>query len=1060
MQKNVFQICLSLVLVLNCCSALFGQSNPPLFSVKKAKNKSICFKNSNEELILSNSNSPLIFMGGGVGIGDFDNDGFQDIFFTHSEGNDALYRNKGKFIFENVTQSAHIQTNYSWHTGVSIIDINADGYLDIYVSSNWIIDNGEINQNPNLLYINNHDFTFTESAAEYGIADTGPSIQSVFFDVDLDGDLDLYVVNNPTSISDFKDMTVPASSDFSDHFYINEDGKFSNQNNSFGIGGYSAGLGVWVDDVNGDNYPDIYVSNDFNKRDFLFINNNGKDFTESIKDKTNHISQFGMGTDFGDFNNDGYQDIFSLDMSLEDRFAAKINMPSMDPKTFNNLVAKGEHYQYMHNTLQLNNQNGSYSEISSLTHTAKSDWSWSTLIADFDLDGNQDIAITNGPFRDINNRDLIQKVNDSLETNWNQSVLIEMAKPISAKNKFYQNHGRLDFSDKSQEWGFTESDNSNGMAYADVDNDGDLDLVINRLNARALIYENNSYKKEYISFEIKGEHQNTFGLGTQVSIYQGENIQSKVLSPVRGFISSVDYRINFGGVSKSNIDSILIEKPTGETFKLTVFELNSNNIIELSQYQGKENKVQSKKTLFTEKSTEFYHRENKFDDYEREILLPYGYSNLGPGLKAVSASEFIVTGAIGQESALYQINNGQVILQQNLGIKNAEIVNVIALENNQTLLISGGNEAEENDPVYRDILINKDGKQTFFDSLNTSSSKVAVTGDFDNDGDNDLFIGGRVSPGQFPKAPRSYLYLNDNGVYTDATQEICPELAQIGMITAAEFNDYNGDGKIDLLLLGEYMAPTLFINNNNKLEVSNTIAEYQGVWMSAKSIDLDNDGDLDFIAGNLGMNTKFKASVDQPFNIYGHDFDKNGTMDIVLSTFYDSIEYPVRGKECSTQQMPFVSEKFPTYDLFASASTKDIYAENLDEAIHLSAHTFETSAFINDGNGNFNRLVLPVETQFSSVNTIEFIDYDKDGFQDILLFGNWHNVEIETTRFDASYGMLLHNNGDLTFTPIAPKESGIHINGVVNSSTQTHKDGKTTILLGINNGAMKILELN
>lgn len=1046
------------------CVSQKSEYEKQLFSTLSSQKTKVDFINSIDKFEINNSNSALVFIGGGVGIADFDNDGLQDIFFSSTEGNDKLYRNKGKLRFEDVTEKAFDSISNTWHTGISIVDVNNDGFLDIYISVNWKIENEEIVTGHNLLYINNQDLTFTESAEEYGLADAGPSIQSAFFDVDQDGDLDVYVMNNPTTVSNFKDMKVPPVVSMNDHFYINENGKYLDKSKEFGIGGYSAGLGIWVDDVNADGYPDIYVANDFNVRDYLFINQEGKSFKEKIKEKTHHISQFGMGTDFGDINNDGYQDIFTLDMSLEDRYQSKTNMRSMDSKTFKQIVARGHHYQYMHNTLQLNNQHGQYSEVSFLTKTSKSDWSWSALFSDFDLDGYSDIAITNGPYKDINNRDLIIKIQDSLGPNWDQDVVFKLADKISAKNKFFQNTGHLKFKDVSDKWGFEIPDNSNGMAYADLDNDGDLDLVINRLNAEALIMENNSTKKDFIAFDIKGLDKNLFAYGASVKIRQGEHILTRKVSPVRGMMSSVDRRLHFGLLPNQEIDQIIITFPNGKETPLSDYKKNTINKVDLKNLKITPFRNIQIFPLFNEvETTGIQHKENDFDDYEREILLPYGYSNLGPGLASLSKDEkVILTGAKGQKSKIIAFNSNGLDLEsiREINDLDQEIVNAIELDNNFILLISGGNEGSENDSIYRDLILDDKGNLSFFDKNNTASSKVAITADFDSDGDKDLFIGGRITPGQFPKQPASYIYRNTNGEYIDVTDEVCPELRNLGMITSAHFEDYNLDGKIDLLVMGEYMPLTLFINDGSKLVKQNTDLKTEGIWMTSTSVDIDNDGDLDIIAGNLGLNNKFKASYEKPFNIYGNDFDKNGTMDIVLSAFYDSIEYPIRGKECSTQQMPFISEKFETYDGFAKATLSDIYEDDLEKSIHLTARTFESSVFVNDGHGNFSMQPLPVEAQLSVVTTIQYLDVNKDGLEDILLFGNWYNVEIETTRFDASYGQLLINNGDLTFSPIAPKNSGIHIDGNVQNSTKIELDGITYVLLGLNDDKMKILKLN
>lgn len=1063
---------------------LMLESKLPLFTLLEATKTKVLFSNNIIENDQFNAfKYEYFYNGAGVSIGDINNDGLPDIYFTGNMVEDKLYLNKGNLEFEDISETALGKQSKGWHTGTTFADVNADGYLDIYVCRGG--DKKIFKDQSNLLYINNGDLTFTEQAEKFGLNDTLNSTQAAFFDYDLDGDLDVYVMNVPNELFQYSKKEYlemfKANKNKSDHFYKNENGKYVEISKSLGINNHAFGLGLCVTDIDNNGYPDVYVANDYEERDYLFMNTNGI-FKEELKLRTRHISNFGMGIDIADYNNDDHPDIIELDMAYPSHIRSKRNMASMSIDKFWSMVASGNYYQYMSNTLQLNNGNGTFSEIAQLAKIAKTDWSWAALFADFDNDGLKDLVVTNGQQRDLKDRDFMEELQNKIDEKGKLSIdEVYAFVPSSLQNNFiFKNNGDLTFQDNTKEWAFDKKINSNGIAYADLDNDGDLDLVVNNLNQNASIYKNNLNGQEnYIAFQLNGNYKNTFAYGAKVKVYTDNETQIQELSPTRGYLSSVDTKLLFGLKKSSTIKKIDIIWPGNKTTTLSNLEINQTHKISYNESSFNEINKEKIKPLFQDISQthplKYYHKENKFNDWDREILLPYALSNQGPCFKVSDLNndqldDLFIGGSSGNISQImFQLPDGSFVpaknnpfsedvLSEDIGALFFDVDN----DGDKDLYVcSGGNDFEKNSNALQDRLYLNDGKRNFTKSEKAlpkmiSSTKIVTSGDIDNDGDLDLFVGGRLTPGEYPKASRSYILRNDNGIFTDVTSEFSEALLFPGMITGAEFKDVNNDRKLDLIVVGEWMGFTQFINTGNAFIKNETDISTEGIWFSLASGDIDNDGDIDFVAGNLGTNSKFKASVEKPFNIYGNDFDENGSYDLVLSSYEGDKNYPVRGKECSSQQIPSLSEKFPTYKSFAESDMNQLYGGKLDEALHLTTRHLKSSVFINDGKGNFKMVDLPNEAQFSPLMGIILEDINGDENLDIIAAGNLYEAEVETVRYDAGRGVCLLGNGKGDFEALTPEVSGFFAWNNVKSLSKIILANKKGYLLGVNNNAPQI----
>lgn len=1045
---------------------------------------------------------PYIYMGGGVSIGDINNDGLQDIYFTGNMVPDKLYLNKGNMWFEDISEKAGVGADKRWITGTTMADVNNDGYLDIYVSVA-----GKYGPKNNLLYINNKDLTFTESAKNYGIAGNTNSIQAAFFDYDLDGDLDLYVANYPiakftTPNHVYKQLIENPVLETSDRLYRNDGGTtFIDVTETSGVLNYGLSVGLAISDIDEDGFPDIYVSNDFATPDYLYINSGDGTFRESVKEITKHTAWYGMGVDMADINNDALPDFIQLDMTPENNRRSKANMASMNPKKFWDNVNMGFHYQYMQNCLQLNNGrvNGTmqpFSDISRLAGMATTDWSWGVLMADFDNDGWKDVVVTNGVRREINNKDYFKTLKTYTPMAFRNNMLELTEKMPSEKvpNYAFKNNGDLTFTDVSKGWNLGFKGFSNGLTYGDLDNDGDLDLVVSNLDSISSIYENQATKvsgNNYLRFKLNGPEKNKFALGAKVLLeYDGQK-QVQDLMLTRGYQSSVEPFLNFGLGKQTKVDKATIIWPDGkqeikqEIEANTIVEVHYKDAIKKSvEYDGLNN--YRFVSVTSKLGVNYKHEENTFDDFENEPLLPHRTSQFGPALATADINnngreDFFVGGAHGQSGRIFtqQLDGTFQEIKVTDIQKDALYEDLGALffdadnDGDQDLyVVSGGNEFDENSPLLQDRLYINDGKGHFkkdtsaLPEMLTSGSKAVAT-DFDKDGDLDVFVGGRLVPGKYPLPARSYLLRNDSNEgeiqFTDVTQKLATDLYKPGLVTDMKWLDIDNDGWQDLIVVGEWMPVSIFKNDEGKL-ISKTsdygLENTVGWWYSIDAGDFDNDGDLDIVAGNLGMNYKYQASEKQTFDVYASDFDKNGHLDIVLGYYSDGIQYPVRGRECSSQQIPGITRKFKNYDAFSKATIEDVYTKDkLEGALHYQAKTFATTYFENVGE-LFNAKPLPMEAQLSAVNGIISEDFNNDGNLDLVIAGNLFTSEVETPRNDAGQGLYLIGDGKGNFTVQAPYQSGLSLGGDVKGLALLNGGKHKLIIAANNNEYIKAIRCN
>ena len=1099
-----------LVVVLIITFFSFGcESELKQFTKLNPKDTSIDFVN---KLYETNSRNyftyPYMYLGGGVAVGDFNNDGLEDLFFSGNMVPNKLYLNQGDFQFKDISESAGIQGDNRWYSGVSLIDINKDGFLDIYIAVG-----GENEPNNNVLYINNQNNTFSEKAEAYGIDDDGYSMHSTFFDYDKDGDLDLYVANYPPTsftapVDYYKYMIDNHEDRDSDHLYRNDGELFVDVTKESGISNFGLSLGVVASDFNNDGNPDLYISNDFNAPDFMYINNGDGTFTNEILNSLQQTSFFGMGVDAADFNNDGWVDIFQLDMNAADNFRSKANMSSMNPEVFYQSVALGLHHQYMQNSLQLNQGNlndssPAFSNIARWSGVSSTDWSWGGLFADFDNDGWKDLYVTNGIRRDVNNKDFYNEhraffnkmENDPNYKNREEEVkllsFLEKMPSEKLSNYLFQNQQENGFKNKNIEWGLDEKTFSNGVVYSDLDNDGDLDLVVNNLEDFASIYRNNTSNSNYIGFTLEGKDQQ-IPIGTRIHLKASGKYQMQELNLSRGYLSSVSPRVHFGLGAAPEIEEVIVEWPDGNRTKLEDLTVNSYNAV---AYKEDSSNTLNEKNEFSEvkrfetvvQKDAFVHRENPYDDFKDEVLLPHKNSTLGPALAVGdlnndSREDYIVGGAIAQAAEIYiQKVNGSFQkvnvpifekdkFYEDLGIQIFDADNDGDLD---IYIASGGNEFNEGSQGYEDRFYENKGNLVFERNISAipdtriSGLEVSVN-DFDQDGDLDLFVGGRLSPKKYPYPSSSRILENRSASgsiqFVDVTEEKNPALTNIGLVTTSKWVDLDGDSWEDLVVAGEWLSIRFFKNNEGKTfkEVTEEVylPEQRGWWYDIEKGDFDNDGDLDLIVGNLGLNYKYQASTEKPFRVYLNDFDKNTTYDIVLSYKSDDTEYPIRGRQCSSEQMPAIKEKFKNYNSFASASLEEIYSDQmLEESLKYEITSF-ASVYLQNNNGKFIAKPLPYQAQFSNINALVVEDIDRDGYLDVVLGGNLYNAEVETPRNDASYGLWLKGDGANGFRALAPRETGLVVRGDIRNMKPIKVGGQTHLLVAKNNQDLQQIRIN
>jgi hypothetical protein len=1043
--------------------------------------------------------------GAGVGVGDFNKDGLTDIFFAGNQVPDQLYFNKGNFEFENVSLQAGIIQDDGWSTGVTVADINADGYLDIYVSRELFDDNVPLRAN--LLYLNNGNGTFKEQAAAMGLNDTERTRHASFLDYNKDGLLDLLLLTqppNPGSYSSFFGTPLRQPQYHLKLFKNLGSGQFKEVSKQAGVNLTGYPNGVCVADLNNDGWQDIYIANDFEAPDFMFINQKDGSFKNEANERLGQMSFYAMGVDIADLDNDSHPEIFTLDMVAEDNFRLKSNMSGMNPDSFWKVVNEGGHYQYMFNALQHNNGNGNFSNLAQFTGMAATDWSWSTLMADFDNDGHKDVYITNGLLYDIRNTDADKKVASFVSEFANDWVLqhpnagdvnlfdildiektINLLPSVPLKNYAFKNKGGMQFEKVGKDWGLDQASFSNGAAYADFDNDGDLDLVVSNINAAAFLYKNNTMdltSQHYLRLELQ-EEQHKSVLGTKLYLYHDNQMQFLESINAKGIYSTSESSLHFGMGSSEKADSLRVEWPNGRS--QTLFNIKANQSLVLNQKEAKTT-LQDKKNpnfLFQETShpsLSYLHRENDFDDYDVQVLLPHKMSQMGPALAKADVNgdgleDLYLGGAANQPAQLLLQQEDGSFIASNTALlsKESPYEDVDALfvdiNGDQALdlyVVSGGNAYPANDFHYADRVYLNNGQGTFTKGaimgLARTSGSVVRAADIDADGDLDLYVGGRHVPHQYPSPATSMILLNNSGQLENATEKLAPEFKHIGMVTDAVWTDYDQDGDSDLMMLGEWMPLTLFDNHAGVLRKIN-VADFEntsGWWFSVEAKDMDADGDTDYVVGNLGLNYKYKTSEQAPFDVYYNDFDGNGQYDIVLGYYNENKHFPLRGFSCSSEQVPILKSTFKKYDVFAALQIEEVYgAENLKQSLHYKTQTFASYYIENKGGGAFALKKLPTPAQWSNINDILLEDFDGDGHQDILAVANLFVSEIETARNDAGVGVFLKGNSKGDFVSVPLTESGFYTPLDAKKLTPITIQGKRHIMVLNNNDLSQLFSI-
>ncbi len=1100
--KNSAFFLIALLFVFSCKSE--KKEADHLFTLLPSSVTNVDFVNKLTETEQSNIIEYLYFNNGaGVAAGDINNDGLVDLYFTSNQNPNKLYLNKGNLVFEDITNSAGVEGTGDWKTGVTMADVNGDGLLDIYVCQ---VGNYKNLHGRNQLFINQGNLTFKEQAHEYGLDFQGFSTQAAFFDYDMDGDLDMYLLNHSVHTSRSYGP-VSLRNDFDslagDRLFRNDEvnGKHIFHDVTREAGIYSSqigyGLGVNVCDINNDGLPDIFVSNDFHENDYLYINNGNGTFSEKLTDYFRHTSRSSMGNDVGDINNDGLLDVMVLDMMPDDEKIRKQSGGEDDYELFQLKLKYGYYYQFVRNTLQLNLGGGMFSEIGQLAGVYSTDWSWSPLFCDVDNDGWKDLFITNGIYRRANDLDYVKfltggnRFSPSKDnSNVPDSELYKRMPLYPNVNYIFKNNHDLTFSNKAKEWGFETRSFSNGSTYADLDNDGDLDLIVNNINEKAFIFRNNAstqLNNHYLSVALKGKGLNSRGIGSRITLFSDRQKQVAEQFPTRGFLSATSDVLHFGLGEDKFIDSLVVRWPdlSEQTLKNvpadTILYLDIRNAEKKSGLIDQDNGKSKLFSLTQIQGLEFTHKEDDYVDFNREKLIPHSLSAEGPALAVGDINgdgldDLFVGGAKGQAAMMFvQQKDGSFkplnvpLLTKNLFTDDVDAAFFDADGDGDLdlYIVRGGNELLIGNPMLTDLLLINDGKGVFTKGslpLMSHNGSCVRPCDFDKDGDIDLFVGSRSVPGAYGWTPDQYLLENDgHGHFKVVTNETADAVRKAGMVTDAAWMDFDHDGDQDLIVVGEWMKVSVYRNDKGHFNDVTGLAglnETSGWWNCVTVADVDGDGYQDLICGNLGLNSMLKASVKEPVEMYMSDFDNNGSLDQVICSYQNGVSYPIASLDELMSQIGGLDKKYPNYSDFGGQTVKDIFGKDImTHALLKKAEMFESSVFYNNGDGTFKLSKLPVEAQFSTVRSIIVKDIDKDGKQDLLLAGNDYAVRPSLGRFDASYGWCLLGDTMKHFNALMPVKSGLAISGDARKIVTINILGKHYLLVAINDRNLEIFQI-
>ncbi len=1098
----IFSVFITLFLTTSC-------DNPDeqhLFQMVPSSHSGINFNNRiTESDSLNVLKFEYIYNGAGVGIGDFNNDGLSDIFFAGNMVSSKLYLNTGNFVFKDITTTSRTETS-AWCTGVAVVDINQDGKLDIHVATA----HPDMNKSSaNLVFLNLGNDSdgipvFREVAAEVGLADGSYSTQAAFFDYDLDGDLDVYLLTNALEIYNRNTLLgqYRGSGKSKDKLFRNEgiSGNdlpvFKDVSVEAGLLEEGWGLGISIADLNRDGYPDIYVANDFQSNDLLYINNHNGTFANRIADFISHQSQNSMGMDIADFNNDGLEDIVVVDMMPEDNLRQKTMFPRVEYDRFQSARQKGYQPQYVRNVLQLNNGNNTFSDIGYMAGVYATDWSWSALFADFDNDGRRDLFISNGYRKDVTNLDFVSYRKESTmfgTKDTRENVILKSLEDLEGVKKpsfVFSNNGDLTFSNKANEWGLAQPSYSNGVAYADLDNDGDLDLVMNNINDEAFIYRNTlidagqkdskNDSSHFLRIELKGKNGNSHGLGARITIFDNGTIQFAEHKLQRGYKTTVEPFIHFGLGGVDRVDSVLVEWPAGGRQVLRQVDVNQVLLFDekdsdkftagqgrLPEIFEEVSKVMSLTNVMPE---------TDYADLKTQRLLIQKYSQGGPGIASGdingdSREDIIIGSPVGRATLIFLRKvDGTFFLADSIK-KSGEDMGVLLFDADgdrdlDLYCVSGSSEFGNREEMYQDRFYRNDGHGKF-DIDPVALPRIADSGstvracDFDKDGDLDLFVGGRIIPEQYPFSPRSHLLRNNGqGKFEDVTPSIAPTLSEPGMVTDALWSDFNNDGWTDLILAGEFMPITFFANHSGtELSPVNSIAasreehsEKVGFWNSIVGGDFDNDGDIDYICGNLGHNSFYKASDEQPLTVYAKDFDQNGSIEPILTHFNQGKEYIVHYRETLIDQLPMLRKKLKRYDTYGNAVFSDLFTPDMLKGAYIRKANYLRSTYIeNSGQGKFIFHELPAQVQVAPVFGMAVTDYDMDGNLDVITVGNSYAAEPLSGWYDAGIGSVLKGNGSGDFTVVPVTETGFLVNKDAKSFIEILQPGSPPLWVATQN---------